>query len=292
MKALENLNAAFLRLVIGFCVVYNLQSEDAFWFLGTYNRSLYRGGYHSSIGYEPGIGYEMQRFRESKCLSGFTDYTEDRLLKMNGQDREIKEYITPCNTVIITINILVFIASFIIEKKTGDDVFTEKAALAWWRIFEEGEYYRLFTYMFLHGNLPHIFNNMLVLGFVGSRVEHLMGSIRYTLMYFATGVIAGTASCLYNRWTFMNGADNAYIYGVGASGAIFGIVGALLFIVLINHGRVEQISTRQMIAFIVLSIYAGLVSTGIDNTAHIAGVIFGFISAMVLYDRRRNTGAG
>lgn len=206
---------------------------------------------------------------------------------MNKHDSEIKQYITPCNTTIMALNILVFIVSFIVEIRTGADVFTQKAALAWWLVFDEGEWYRLFSYMFLHGGLMHIFNNMLVLGFIGSKLEHILGSVRYLILYFSSGVVAGAASCLYNQWSFYRTVgEGYYVFGVGASGAVFGVAGAMLFIVLVNHGRVAQISTRQMIAFIALSIYAGIVNTGIDNTAHIAGAIFGFIGALVLYDRK------
>ena len=73
---------------------------------------------------------------------------------------------------------------------------------------------------------------------------------------------------------------------VSASGAVFGTVGALLWMILANRGRIAEISAGRMVMFILFSFYAGFTATGIDNAAHVGGLIFGFVSAMILYRRR------
>ena len=69
----------------------------------------------------------------------------------------------------------------------------------------------------------------------------------------------------------------------GASGAVFGLMGALLYVVIANRGRLGQLSGRGMIFMVVLSLYFGLTSSGVDNMAHIGGLICGFIFAVILY---------
>lgn len=195
---------------------------------------------------------------------------------------EVKAYLTPCNLAIMLLNIAVFIVQCI----AGDEAFTSKLVLQWWSVFDNHEYYRLVSHFFLHGSVGHLFNNLLVLAFVGSKVELLVGKFKYLVNYMCSGVVAGLVSIVWDRWCFNNsfGAEG-YISSLGASGAVFGMVGALLFIVIANRGHVACISTRQLFLFILLSIYAGVSDVGIDNAAHIGGAVFGFISATILYDR-------
>lgn len=63
------------------------------------------------------------------------------------------------------------------------------------------------------------------------------------------------------------------------------MIGGLLYAVMVNHGRLEDLNTRQLVVMILFSLYFGFTSTGVDNTAHIAGTVIGFILAMILYRR-------
>jgi rhomboid protease GluP len=145
--------------------------------------------------------------------------------------------------------------------------------------------------MFMHSDFSHLFNNMLVLIFVGDNLERAAGKFRYLFLYFGTGILAGITSIGYNMWK-ENGqffVGNS-VFSIGASGAIFGVVGAMLFIVAINRGRLEDISTRQMVLFVVFSLYGGIVNTQIDQAAHIGGFLAGILLAAIVYRRpkRRN----
>lgn len=198
-------------------------------------------------------------------------------------DQGMKQWITPVNSVIVLINVIVYVMINIIIKHTGYlggmEKLVTKGALAYIQVIHNHEYYRILTSMFLHADFDHIFNNMLVLLFVGANLEKAVGKLRYLIIYFGTGIIAGFSSIGYNMWKDDKG------YGIGASGAIFGVVGAILLILIINKGRLLNISSRQMIIFAILSLYGGFVNVGIDNTAHIGGFIGGLLIAAIIYRR-------
>lgn len=144
---------------------------------------------------------------------------------------------------------------------------------------EDGEWYRLITHMFLHGDILHLGNNMLVLFCLGNALEHYLGKISYVGIFFLSGILAGLGSVVYNT-------DN--MVSVGASGAVFGIIGAMLWLVLRNKGKLKGFTGPRMLLFVFMSVYAGFTDKGIDNAAHIAGLIAGVLLAMVVYRRQEN----
>jgi rhomboid protease GluP len=190
-------------------------------------------------------------------------------------------YFAKCNTFIILINVLVFL--FVEGNNTS--IVTNKVldfgALYWPAIRYHYEYYRLFTYMFLHGGIEHLGNNMIVLLIIGDNLERAAGKFKYLLIYFGSGVIAGIVSMSYNM------VNNTNTVSIGASGAIFGVVGAMAYIVVVNKGRMEDISTRQIALFVVFSLYGGLTSQGVDNAAHIGGLAGGILLAAILYHKHK-----
>ncbi len=193
------------------------------------------------------------------------------------------------NTSIIVINIVVFFLSNFTGIFGGEMQSFYHGSLSWYYVIEEKQIYRLITSMFLHAGWSHLANNMFVLLFIGSTLEQTVGKMRYLIIYFGTGMIAGLTSIGYNMWKenaiFVAGDS---VMAVGASGAIFGLVGALLCIVLINKGHLQEISTKRIIIFICLSLYSGIVNPHIDQAAHIGGFLSGMLLALLLY-RRSNT---
>lgn len=189
----------------------------------------------------------------------------------------VNQYMTKWNTIIIIVNILIYIIMSIISRSKGNVNLVWSGALYWPKIIYSSEFYRLFTYMFLHSSISHLANNMLVLFFLGDNLERAAGKLRFLLMYFGSGIIAGVISMSYNMYNDFN------VISIGASGAIFGVVGAMVNIVIRNKGRLENISTRQMVLFVVFSLYGGLTSQNIDNAAHIGGLISGFLIAAIIY---------
>lgn len=147
----------------------------------------------------------------------------------------------------------------------------------------DGEYYRLFTAVFMHFGISHLVNNMLVLFILGSHLERALGKVKYLLFYLGCGIGANLVSVGYDIFMEINLGIPMNTVSAGASGAIFGISGGLLYAVLVNRGKLEDLSTRQVLVTIVLSLYLGFQSVETDNLAHIAGAIIGFILAVFFY---------
>lgn len=182
-----------------------------------------------------------------------------------------------CTIGIIAINILLFLIVEITGSSENTEHMLSWGAMYWPFVSKHHQYYRLFTHMFLHFGVNHIFNNMFVLAFIGSKLEVLVGKWKFLFIYFVSGVIAGLASMVYNM---INGV---LVVSAGASGAVFGVVGAIFSIVAINKGRVPNITTSQLILFLGLSLYGGFSSEQVDNIAHIGGLVAGAVLGMLCY---------
>ena len=186
-----------------------------------------------------------------------------------------------CTVALIVINVAVF---FILTMfgDTEDAVFMlQHGAMYEPYIIEGHEYYRIFTCLFLHFGITHLLNNMVLLGALGCNLELEIGKVRFVIIYFASGIIGNIVSLFYDL-TLEQPAVSA-----GASGAIFGLMGALLYVVIANGGRLGRLSGRGMLVMVILSLYFGLTSTGVDNLAHIGGVVSGFLLAVLLYRRKQ-----
>ena len=187
-----------------------------------------------------------------------------------------------CTVALIVINIVVF---FILTMfgDTEDAVFMlQHGAMYEPYIIEGHEYYRIFTCLFLHFGITHLLNNMVMLGALGWNLELEIGKVRFVIIYFASGIIGNIVSLFYDL-TLEQPAVSA-----GASGAIFGLMGALLYVVIANRGRLGRLSGRGMLVMVILSLYFGLTSTGVDNLAHIGGLVSGFLLAVLLYRRNQH----
>lgn len=148
-------------------------------------------------------------------------------------------------------------------------------------IYEQKEYWRFLSSNFLHFGAEHLVNNMVLLCCVGSRVEKVMGHWKTAVVYFLSGICGSVLS--YEIMLYKN--DIAV--SAGASGAVFGLIGALLWAVIRNRGNLEGITTRGMIFMAVLSLYYGFTTAGVDNAGHIGGIFAGFVIAVILYHGKR-----
>lgn len=144
-------------------------------------------------------------------------------------------------------------------------------------IFQEHQYYRLLTACFMHFGIEHLVNNMLVLFVTGGYLEQALGHVRYLILYLAAGVLANLISCFWNA-----GLGEAVV-SAGASGAVFAVVGGLLWVALRNRGRLGNLTLRQILIMAVLSFYLGFTEGGVDNAAHLGGLVSGFLLAIFLY---------
>lgn len=173
---------------------------------------------------------------------------------------------------LVFINILIFV----ICTFTGDLLYN-KGVLSAGIIIEAGEYYRLISCMFLHWDMNHMVSNMLVLYYLGEEVEKYFGHLGYAAVYFFAGIAGNLLSIGYEIYT------KSYVLSAGASGAVFGIIGALLFLVITHKGRLEQITLGRLLFMIAYSLYSGFVGDNINNAAHLGGFLGGICIAFALW---------
>ena len=179
--------------------------------------------------------------------------------------------------VLIAVNVILFLLAEIISGSTMDTSVLVTWGGAYVPYLEEGQYWRLLTSMFMHSGIRHLLNNMLLLYVLGAVLEDLLGSLRFAALYLLGGLGAGAAAWRYYL------SRGEMVVSVGASGAIFAVMGALLFIVIYHRGRVRGLSLRQMMVMLLFSLYFGFTSADVSNIAHIAGLIIGFVLAIPLY---------
>lgn len=152
-------------------------------------------------------------------------------------------------------------------------------------ITEDHEYWRLVTAAFLHFGISHIANNMFLLLLMGDRLERALGHVKYLILYLVSAVGANLFSMVLDLRL-----DPETFYrtvSAGASGAVFGVIGGLLWAIVRNRGRLEDLSARQMMIFAGLSFYYGLTAAGVDSKAHFGGLVTGFVMCMFLYRPKR-----
>lgn len=140
-----------------------------------------------------------------------------------------------------------------------------------------GEWYRIITSIFLHFGAQHLANNMILLVAVGGKLEEAVGSLKYLMLYLGAGVTGN----LLSMYAMLRTGE--YAVCAGASGAIFGTIAALAWIAVRNKGKFAELTTKGLLFVIVLCLYNGITSEGVDNWAHIGGAIGGFFLCVLLY---------
>lgn len=134
-----------------------------------------------------------------------------------------------------------------------------------------GQWWRLLTYMFMHGGILHIAFNMWCLWDLGALSESLYGPVTYAAIYILTGAGAGLASVAWNPG----------VLSVGASGAIFGLAGALIASFYLGEFSLPRIAIRgtlrSLVVFAVFNLFFGSMFAGVDNAAHLGGLVIGLI---------------
>jgi len=192
---------------------------------------------------------------------------------------EIRRFLNSYTSWIILINVVIFIISLAGIYFLGEEKFFSLFALQPASILAGKKLWTLLTSMFIHGGFAHLFFNMFSLFFIGSFIERLVGKKRYIIFYLLAGIFAGVffaiVSILFGNSVM--GAKifgNPLIYGVGASGAIFGLLGLLA--VLTPKNRVYLIA-GPLVAIIIQSIIDAI------GNVPFAGVISFILSAYVIF---------
>lgn len=141
-----------------------------------------------------------------------------------------------------------------------------------------GEWWRLLTAAFLHGSVLHIAFNMYVLFALGPTLERILGHGRYLTLYVLAAFGGGVASYVFS---------DVRTVSVGASGAIFGLMGALVV-----AGRRLRYDVTQVLVLLGINVVIGFFSAGVDWRAHLGGLVTGaVVAAIMVYPTRRNRAA-
>lgn len=182
---------------------------------------------------------------------------------------------------LIIINVIIFFILEFMGTTESASFMMEYGAVYPPYITERGEYWRFFTATLMHFGFQHLLNNMVMLGAAGQILERALGKIKYVILYF----VAGIGGCVLSYLEMMQSGN--YAVAAGASGSIFGIIGALAWILILHKGRYESLTGRGMIMMVLLSLYYGASTGDVDNWGHIGGFVMGFLISMIFY--RRNT---
>lgn len=204
---------------------------------------------------------------KEKGMELFMKITEDinkKNIETSNKAEDVFSKKTPYITyILIFINVLFYVLSIISNSFYNSMVLNPSKIL-------NGEYYRLLSCIFMHGGIIHLLCNMYCLYVIGPQVESFFGKIKYIVIYLLSGIIGSLMSL-----SITNSIS------LGASGAIFGLLGSILYFGYHYRVYLSQAIKSQIIPIIVLNLFLGFMLNGVDNAAHIGGLIGGVLVSMM-----------
>ena len=222
---------------------------------------------------QPGEFYGLRHVLERGLSDAAAGKSNSANVRTAGEIRRL-----PLITVgLIAVNVLVYLVLELLGDTQDGGFIAFYGGMYPPFLIEDHQWWRLFTAGFLHFGASHLVNNMVILFFMGERMERAVGHLRMLIVYLAS--LLGGSMLSFGMMLY----TGDYAVSAGASGAVFGIIGGFLWVVLLHRGRVEDITTRRLLFMIALSVYYGFSSGGIDNWGHIGGIMTGFAVSMILY---------
>lgn len=169
---------------------------------------------------------------------------------------------------LIALNIVIFLLLYILGAGSEDTVTLLKFGALFKPLVQNGEYYRIITSAFLHAGLAHLIFNMYALFIIGKELESLLGKTKFSLIYLNSIILGSLASMAINSTTI----------SVGASGALFGILGATFYFGYHYRVYLGNNMNNQLLPVLLLNLLIGFIIPGIDYMAHIGGLIGGTLT--------------
>lgn len=207
---------------------------------------------------------------------------EEEIQKANEADKVMNfstgnMYVTYA---IIAINILIFIAMAVqgVGIITPDTIAVIKWGANLAPLTLGGEWWRLLSSVFLHFGILHLLLNMYALYFIGSYLEPMLGKVRYIAAYLCAGLLASLISVIWHK--------DVLVPSAGASGAIFGMFGVFLALLTtsIIPKHVKNALLQSVLIFVGFNVFYGFKpNSGIDNAAHLGGLISGMVIGYIYY---------
>lgn len=202
-----------------------------------------------------------------------TDSINKKNEKRSKMAEKIFSYKTPSITyIIIGICVFLFIMMYIFGNGSESTSTLIKFGANYDLLTKSGEYYRLFTCMFLHIGIWHLLCNMYSLYIIGKEIENLYGKSKYLVIYVLSGLCGSILSLAFSHNTI----------SAGASGAIFGLLGALLYFGYYYRTYLGATIRSSIIPVIILNLIIGMLTPGISNSAHIGGLVGGILVSMMV----------
>ena len=173
------------------------------------------------------------------------------------------------------LNIMISIGVELFADLDDATYFYSIGCLEWSHVLEYGEYYRLFTSIFIHFGLSHLANNMISLLAIGSQLEPAIGHIKFVIIYILSGLCGSLTSVFYHAHM------EESVVSAGASGAIYGIFGAYAIFALFDKLKGNSVPATRIALISLLMLSSGMSSSSIDNAGHLGGIISGCIIAFI-----------
>lgn len=205
----------------------------------------------------------VEFFKLTEDMNQKTIKNEKKLAKIFSQKKPVITY------ALIALNIMVYL--FMILYDVDGSYFTALANN--YEFVQNGQFYRLLTSMFLHADIIHIGCNMYALYILGPQVERYYGKTKFLCIYLLSGILGSIFSC-----AFMS-ADTI---SMGASGAIFGLLGSIAYFTYYYRATLQGLLRSQVLPAILLNLAIGFMVPGIDISGHIGGLIGGVLISMAI----------
>ena len=203
----------------------------------------------------------IEFFKLTEDMNQKTIKNEKKLAKIFSQKKPVITY------ALIVLNIMVYL--FMVLYDVDGTYFYAFANN--YEFVQNGQIYRLLTSMFLHSDIIHIACNMYALYILGPQVERYYGKTKFLLIYLLSGLLGSIFSC-----AFMS-ADTI---SIGASGAIFGLLGSIAYFTYYYRATLQGLLRSQVVPVILLNLAIGFMVPGIDISGHIGGLIGGILVSM------------
>ncbi|MBP3635826.1 MAG: rhomboid family intramembrane serine protease [Bacilli bacterium] len=209
-----------------------------------------------------------------ELISKITKDIGSKNIKENEKREKYMKNRKPIITyIIILINIIIFALMYIYGRGSTDTQTLIDFGANYVAKTIDGEYIRLITSAFLHIGLIHLILNMYSLFIVGSQVEYFYGKVKYVIVYIFSALMG-------SLFTVALSPENTV--SAGASGAIFGLLGSILYFGYHYRGYIGNSIINQIIPIVILNLFIGFTTPGIGNAAHIGGLIGGYLISMAV----------
>ena len=218
---------------------------------------------------------EKTKFKERgiNLMLKITDDINKKNAKSNVEHIKTFERKKPIITyLIMAICVIVFISMYIFGNGSYDNLTLLNFGANLDTLTKSGEFYRLVTCAFIHIGIFHLLFNMYALYIIGPQVESFYGKARYIFIYLVSAITGSMLSIAFNH----------NVISAGASGAIFGLLGCLLYFGYHYRIYLGNVIKSQILPIIVLNLILGFMLTGIDNFAHIGGLVGGILATMAI----------